>query len=315
MGQESNRTLARQQALREQIPPSTVAGLLRLAGRNLQDDASGETNAADPPGGATEARPGEGTEAQRDEATAGRPGGGLAAPQPTSAESSKPTQPHQAGPSWLTVLATTARLWARRHLPPQRQPGTSSAEFVRTGQLTDTPEQPEPIHVSSDDLWRLRREELTGAGLHSEAAPPELIREPEPARASAPARRRRLVLYALAAASIVVAGGLADHWGVLPRVGANTSSSPARVGGPSQRPRLLPPLDQPPVMHFGSAADATPAPAGPSARPTRPAAGRSGTQNPAARPAGSPASAGSPQSAAGESSGGGPSAIARGGGH
>jgi hypothetical protein len=111
-------------------------------------------------------------------------------------------------------------------------------------------------------------------------------------------RRRRLLLYALAAASIVVAAALADHRGVLPTVGANTTS-PAKAGGPSQRPQLLPPLDQPPVAHFSNAVDATPAPVEPSAQPMSPAAGSSGAQNPAARPAGSPASAESPQSATG----------------
>jgi hypothetical protein len=78
-------------------------------------------------------------------------------------------------------------------------------------------------------------------------------REPEPARAARPARGRRLLLYALAAASIVVAAALADHWDALPRVGATTSSSPAQVSSPPHRPQLIPPLDQPPVMHFSNA--------------------------------------------------------------
>jgi hypothetical protein len=125
--------------------------------------------------------------------------------------------------------------------------------------------------------------------------------------------RRRLLLYVLAAASIVVAAALVDHWGVLPRVGANTSSSPTQVGGPAQRPQLLPPLDQTPVMHFSNPVDATSPPAEPSAQPTSPAAGPSGAQNLAARPTGSPTSAESPQPATGDSSGGGPSTIARGG--
>ena len=86
----------------------------------------------------------------------------------------------------------------------------------------------------------------------SAAAPPEPAREPEPARAARPARRRRLLVYALAAASIVVAAALADHWDVLPRVGATTSSSPAQVAGSPHRPQLLPPLDQPSVMHFSN---------------------------------------------------------------
>jgi hypothetical protein len=110
----------------------------------------------------------------------------------------------------------------------------------------------------------------------TQAAEPASV--PEPARAPTPAGRRRLLLYALAAACIVVAAALADHWAVLPRVGANTSSSSTQVAGPAHRPQLLPPLDQPPVMHFSSAVNAT-----------------------------------SPRSATAESSGGGPPAIARGG--
>ena len=82
-----------------------------------------------------------------------------------------------------------------------------------------------------------------------EVSPPELTREPEPVRAVTPARNRRLLFYVLAAVCIVVAAALADHWNVLPRVGASTS--PAQVGGVLHSPRLLPPLDQPPVMNFG----------------------------------------------------------------
>jgi outer membrane biosynthesis protein TonB len=84
-------------------------------------------------------------------------------------------------------------------------------------------------------------------------AVPTPAREPGPARAGRPMRGRRLLLYALAAASIVVAAALADHWDALPRVGATTSSSPAQVSGPPHGPQLLPPLDQPPVMHFSNA--------------------------------------------------------------
>jgi outer membrane biosynthesis protein TonB len=87
-----------------------------------------------------------------------------------------------------------------------------------------------------------------------ELAPvPKAAREPEPARAARPARGRRLLLYALAAGCIVVAAAMADHWDVLPRMGATTSSSPAQVGGPPHRSQLIPPLDQPPVMHFSNA--------------------------------------------------------------
>jgi hypothetical protein len=146
-----------------------------------------------------------------------------------------------------------------------------------------------------------------------EASWPELTREPQPTRAPTAARRRRLLFYALAAACIVVAAALVDHWGVLPRVGANTSSSPAQFGGPSHRPQLLPPLDQPPVMQFSSAVGVTSTPAKHSAQPTGPAAEPSGAQNPASRPTESPATAAGPQSATSESSGGGPPAITQGG--
>jgi hypothetical protein len=96
----------------------------------------------------------------------------------------------------------------------------------------------------------------------AEPAPvPKPAREPEPAaRVARPARGRRLLLYALAAISIVVAAALVDHWNALPRVGATTSSSPAQVSGPPHRPQLLPPLNQPPVMHFSNAVRARSAP-------------------------------------------------------
>ena len=115
-----------------------------------------------------------------------------------------------------------------------------------------------------------------------EPAPvPTPDREPEPGRAARPARGRRLLLYALAAGCIVVAAAMADHWDALPRVGATTSSSPAQVGGPPPRSQLIPPLDQPPVMHYSNAVRARSAP--------------------------------SPQSVTGEKSGGEPSATAIGG--
>src|SRR5262249_12985415 len=128
----------------------------------------------------------------------------------------------------------------------------------------------------------------------SEASSPELTCEPEPARTATSTRRRRLLLYALAAAGIVVAAALVDHWGVLPRVGANPGSSTTQVGAPPHRWQLLPPLGQPPIMHFSNAADATSAPAESSAQPASPAAGPSGVQNQEARPARSTASAKQP---------------------
>ena len=106
---------------------------------------------------------------------------------------------------------------------------------------------------------------------------PRPAREPEPARGARPARGRRLLLYALAATSIVVAAALADHWDALPRVGATTSSSPAQVSGHPHPPQLLPPLDQPPVMHFSSAVRARSAPGPQSARGGRSGGGQSAT--------------------------------------
>jgi hypothetical protein len=84
---------------------------------------------------------------------------------------------------------------------------------------------------------------------------PEPARPPEPALAPTYARRRRLLIYALAAAGIIAAAVLAGHWGVLPSVGANSSSSPTQAGAPNYQSQLLPPLNQPPVMHFSTATD------------------------------------------------------------
>ena len=113
------------------------------------------------------------------------------------------------------------------------------------------------------------------------ASVPKAAREPEPARAARPARGRRLLLYGFAAGCVVVAAAMADHWDALPRVGATTSSSPAQVGRSPHRSQLIPPLDQPPVMHFSNAVRARSAPG--------------------------------PQSVTGERSGGEPSATASGG--
>jgi hypothetical protein len=213
-------------------------------------------------------------------------------------------------------------------LAPEPAPA-AEPEPPESLESTHTPEQPEPLPASEPASEGRPPEpappapELTqvlgptqAVGPTQAAEPasvPEPASEPEPARPAALTRRRRLLLYALAAACIVVAAALVDHWGVLPRVGANTSSSPTQVGGAAHRPQLLPPLDQPPVMHFSNAVNATSTPAEPSAQPTSLAAELSGAQNPAARPDGSPTSAISPQSATGESSGRGLSTIARGG--
>ena len=143
---------------------------------------------------------------------------------------------------------------ARPGPKPISEPGPASApEPARAPEPAPAPEPAqaqEPVQAA----------ELASAPEPaSEALPP--AREPEPARAPTPIRRRRLLLYALAAVSIVVAAALVGHWGVLPRVGANTSSGATQVGGTSHGSQLLPPLEQPPVMHFSNAVDATSTPA------------------------------------------------------
>jgi hypothetical protein len=156
--------------------------------------------------------------------------------------------------------------------------GAPEPEAVRPAEPASEPE-PTPAPKPAQASEPAQTVEPARAG---EPAPvPTPAREPEPARAAGPTRGRRLLLYALAAASIVVAAALADHWDALPRVGATTSSTPAQVSGPPHHPQLVPPLDQPPVMHFSNAVRARSAP--------------------------------SPQSATGGRSGGGQSATARGG--
>ena len=189
--------------------------------------------------------------------------------------------------------------------PPEQPEPLPAAEPASEGRPPEPPPAPELTQVwgPTQAVEPMQAAEpVSVPEPASEASPPELTREPEPARAAVSTRRRRLLLYALAAASIVVAAALADHWGVLPRVGANTSSSVTQVGGSPHRPQLLPPLNQPPVMHFSNAVSVTLTPAE-----------SSGVQNPTARPVRSPGSAEKPRSATAESSSGGPSAVARGG--
>jgi hypothetical protein len=154
------------------------------------------------------------------------------APEPEPSESLEPIRtPEQPEPLPTSEPVSKGR-------PPQPAPAPEPAQVLGPTQAAEPPQAAEPASVPEPA---------------SQASPPEITREPQPARAATPARRRRLVLYALAAASIVVAAALADHWDALPRVGATTSSSPAQVSGPPRHAQLLPPLDQPPVMHFSSA--------------------------------------------------------------
>jgi hypothetical protein len=178
---------------------------------------------------------------------------------------------------------------------PARPPGRARGEGPVRPSGTDEPSAPGPS---------------SAVGGADSAPEPTAVRRLDENRTHP---RRRFLLYALAAAIIVVAAALVDHGVVLPRVGANTGSSPTQVGGPPQRPQLLPPLDQPPTMHFRNAVDATSTPAKPSAQPMSSAAEPSGAQDLAARPTGSPTSAESTQPATGDSPGGGASTIARGG--
>jgi hypothetical protein len=163
---------------------------------------------------------------------------------------------------------------------PESEP-TPEPEPTTAAEPTPAPEPartPEPTQFSGPTQAvapTQAGEPASVPGPASEAARPVPTREPEPARAARPTRRRRLLLYALTAVSILVAAALADHWGVLPRVGATTGSSPTQVGGPPHRQQLLPPLNQPPVMHFTSAVSARSAPRPRSAAAESPAAGPS----------------------------------------
>jgi hypothetical protein len=123
-------------------------------------------------------------------------------------------------------------------------------------ELTRAPEPLEPVEPTPapEPAQTVEPALAPEPALAVEPAPvPTPAREPVPGRAARPARGRRLLLYAFAAASIVVAATMADHWNALPRIGATTSSSPAQVGGPPPRSQLIPPLGQPPVMHFSNA--------------------------------------------------------------
>jgi hypothetical protein len=158
---------------------------------------------------------------------------------------------------------------------PEPAPAPEPVQKVEPAQTVEPTLAPEPTQT-------VEPAQIVEPAQEVEPAPvPTPDREPEPGRAARPARGRRLLLYALAAGCIVVAAAMADHWDALPRVGATTSSSPAQVGGPPPRSQLIPPLDQPPVMHFSNAVRARSAP--------------------------------SPQSVTGERSGGEPSATAIGG--
>jgi outer membrane biosynthesis protein TonB len=182
-----------------------------------------------------------------------------------------------------TSLTTVSEPIARSLAEAERQRG-HRVTIRRLDDDADSAPEPEPVgraepiseleqaptHAPEPDPEPDPEPEPAPAPEPAQASGP--TREPEPeARAARPARGRRLLLYALAATSIVVAAALADHWDALPRVGATTSSSPAQVGGPPHRAQLLPPLDQPPVMHFSSAVRAR------SARGGRPGGGQSAT--------------------------------------
>ena len=166
---------------------------------------------------------------------------------------------------------------------PEPEPIRRAERFARPEPISEP--EPAPVPEPVQKVEPAQTVEPTLAPEPAQAVEPAPVptpdREPEPGRAARPARGRRLLLYALAAGCIVVAAAMADHWDALPRVGATTSSSPAQVGGPPPRSQLIPPLDQPPVMHYSNAVRARSAP--------------------------------SPQSVTGERSGGEPSATAIGG--
>jgi hypothetical protein len=166
---------------------------------------------------------------------------------------------------------------------PEPEPIRRAERFARPEPISEPEPAPAPEPVQKVEPAQIvdPAQIVEPARAAVPAPVPTPAREPEPARAARPVRGRRLLLYALAAGCIVVAAAMADHWDALPRVGATTSSSPAQVGGSPPRSQLIPPLDQPPVMHFSNAVRARSAPG--------------------------------PQSVTGERSGGEPSATAIGG--
>jgi hypothetical protein len=258
----------------------------------------------------------------RQDAAAGQHGTG---PGPTPPESLPASEPASDGQVWAVLydggmsLTTDSERIVRGLAEAERQGG----RHVTVRRLDDVQTHPRGVEKPARPSGRARGKGPVrpgGSDKPSVSGPGKAMggadRAPEPAAVrrlneNRARRHRRLLLYALAAASIVVAAVVSDHWGVLPRVGANTGSSPAQVDGPAHRGQLLPPLGQPPVMRFSSAVGS--ASVGPAAPSARAAAEPSGGQNPAAQPTGPPTSAESPQSATAKSSGGGPSTIARGG--
>jgi outer membrane biosynthesis protein TonB len=125
---------------------------------------------------------------------------------------------------------------------PEPIPEPEPAPAVEPVQAAEPASAPEPASEASPPPPEPERARAPGPAF-----------EPEPARASVFARRRRLLIYALAAAGIVVAAVLVGRSGILPSVGANTSSNSTQVGGTNYHPQLLPPLNQPPVVHFSTA--------------------------------------------------------------
>jgi hypothetical protein len=158
-----------------------------------------------------------------------------------------------------TSLTTASEPIAHSLAEAERQRGHQVTVRLVADDVAGGPE-PEPIRPARPGPSLDPEPAAPAAEQARAAAPPPVPGPPQavtpaagPARAR-PAGRRRLLRYVLAAAAIVVAAALADHWDVLPSVGATTSSSSTPAGGPAQHPRLLPPLDQPPVMHFSNTA-------------------------------------------------------------
>jgi hypothetical protein len=155
---------------------------------------------------------------------------------------------------------------------PEPEPIRPAGRFARLRPVSEPEPVPAPdltqVSGPTQAAMPAQAEPASVSEPAGEASPPEVTGAPAPGRATTSARRRRLLVHALAAASIVVAAALADHWDVLPRVSATTSSSPTQVSGPPHRPQLLPPLNQPPVMHFSNAVNARPTPAEPSSGPS-----------------------------------------------
>ncbi len=188
MGQESGRTLASQQALRDQIPPSTVAGLLRMAGRDLASGDPSGTEAPVGPGAVTGARPGE-TAGARPGETAGAQPGETARAQPGAVTGTQPGETARAQPG------ETARA------QPGENAGAQPAETAGDG-----PEPETEYGTASETESETRLTSPSWARVLATTVRLWVRRRRHGERETAPGRRLMIGLIVLVIAILVASG-------------------------------------------------------------------------------------------------------------